>query len=100
MGEEGVSDSGIAEPDVNRVVQRQFFEYAGPLFSIVISPASSTVSVNEGRRLRALPRDRSHRHVDDDLQVHWEIVEGDGSLVRTTDRQVEYLEPDTRVSHV
>lgn len=94
-GEEGASDPGMAEPDLNRGVQRQFFEYAGPLFGVVISPASSTIPINERRRLRALPRDRSRRRVDDDLQFHWEIVEGDGSLVRTADQEVEYLAPDT-----
>ena len=47
-----------------RSAQRQFFDYAGPLFSVVISPAASTIPVNERRRFRALPRDRSRRRVD------------------------------------
>ena len=36
--------------------QRQFFEYAGPLFSAVISPTSSVVEVNGSRPLRAVAR--------------------------------------------
>src|SRR6201984_11061 len=56
-GEEGATDLGVAEPSFNSGVQRQFFDYAGPLFSVVISPASSTTPVNERRRFRALPRD-------------------------------------------
>ena len=41
--------------------ERQFFDYAGPLYSVVISPAASTTPLNEVRKFRALPRDRSRR---------------------------------------
>src|SRR5256886_2833051 len=58
---------------------------------VVISPASSTTPVNERRRFRALPRDRSRRHVEEDLQFSWEIVAGGGSLAGTVDQEVEYL---------
>ena len=96
MGEEeGGSDPGIAEPGLHRAVQRQFFEYAGPLFSVVISPASGAVPINERRRFRALPRDRSRRRVDEDLRFCWEIASGGGSLVSTSDQEIEYLASDT-----
>ena len=95
MGEEGASDPGIAEPDLNRGVQRQFFEYAGPLFSVVVSPASSTMPINERRRFRALPRDRSRRRVDEDLRFCWGIAAGGGSLASTSGQEVEYLASDT-----
>ena len=49
--------------DLHREVQRQFFDYAGPLFSVVVSPAASTAPVNERRRFRVLPRYRSRRRV-------------------------------------
>jgi hypothetical protein len=45
---------GVAEPSQATETRRQFFEYAGPLF--VISPAASTVPVNEQRRLRIYVR--------------------------------------------
>ena len=35
--------------------QRQFFEYAGPLFSVLISPTSSVIEVGGSRALRASP---------------------------------------------
>ena len=95
IGEEGASDPGIAEPDLNRGAQRHFFEYAGPLFSVVVSPASSTLPMNERRRFRALPRDRSRRRVDEDLRFCWEIASGGGSLASTSDQEVEYLASDT-----
>src|SRR5437899_5969341 len=41
--------------------QRQFFEYAGPLFSVMISPVSSVIEVGGSRPLRAIARDRARR---------------------------------------
>src|SRR5438105_514604 len=60
-----------------------------------ISPASSITSVNERRRFRALPRDRSRRRVEQDLQFSWEIATGGGSLASTIDQEIEYLAPST-----
>jgi hypothetical protein len=72
--------SGAAEPGRNEEKQRQFFEFAGPLFSVTISPASSVLRVGASRELRALPRDRSRRRVEQDLEFHWQILEGAGAL--------------------
>jgi hypothetical protein len=60
--------------------QRQFFEYAGPLFSVVISPTSSVIEVGGSRALRAIARDRSRRPVEQDLNHAWRILEGEGTL--------------------
>jgi hypothetical protein len=73
--------------------QRQFFDYAGPLYSVVISPAASTIPLNELRTLRALPRDRSRRIVVDDLRFNWAILEGEGSLQGVANQEVEYRAP-------
>jgi hypothetical protein len=73
--------------------QRQFFEYAGPLFSVVVSPAASTVPLNEIRKFRALPRDRSRRRVIDDLQFAWHMLEGDGTLQETSSQEVVFRAP-------
>jgi hypothetical protein len=77
--------------------QRQFFDYAGPLHSVLISPTTSTVVVKESRRFRALPRDRSRRRVEEDLTFAWEIVEGDGTLSSTSDQEISFEAPDTPV---
>jgi hypothetical protein len=92
-GEEQSVELGVSEPDMHSSPQRQFFEYAGPLFSVVISPASSMTPVNERRKFRALPRDRSRRRVVEDLEFLWEMVEGDGLLSDARDQEVEYLAP-------
>jgi hypothetical protein len=84
----GLPDSGPTDSP-----QRQFFDYAGPLFSVVVSPAASTTPLSETRRFRALPRDRSRRRVVDDLQFAWQMLEGDGTLLWTTNQEVEYQAP-------
>jgi hypothetical protein len=84
---------GLPESGPTDSPQRQFFDYAGPLFSVMVSPASSTTPLNETRKFRALPRDRSRRRVADDLQFAWQMLEGDGTLQGITDQEVEYRAP-------
>src|SRR6201987_854950 len=66
--------SGVPEPSGGESAQRQFFDYAGPLYTVVISPAASTLRVTQSRRFRALPRDRSRRRGGQDLLFAWEIA--------------------------
>jgi hypothetical protein len=86
---------GLPESGPKDSPQRQFFDFAGPLFSVMVSPASCTTPLNETRRFRALPRDRSRRRVVDDLQFAWQMLEGDGTLQGITDQEVEYRAPGT-----
>jgi hypothetical protein len=67
--------------------QRQFFEYAGPLFSVVISPTSSVVEVGGTRALRAVARDRARRPVEQDLRFVWKVLDGEGTL-EPLDREI------------
>jgi Histidine kinase-, DNA gyrase B-, and HSP90-like ATPase len=76
----GESFPGAPESGRLEEKQRQFFEFAGPLFSVTISPASSVIRVGASRELRALPRDRSRRPVEQDLEFYWELLEGGGGL--------------------
>lgn len=93
---EGAVLSG-KEPRKEATAQRQFFDYAGPLHSVVISPSASTIKVKESRRFRALPRDRSRRRVEEDLTFAWEIVEGGGTLSSTSDQEISFEAPDSPV---
>jgi hypothetical protein len=90
-------EGGVPEPSGGEPTQRQFFDYAGPLHTVVISPAASTLAVNQRRRLRALPRDRSRRRVEQDLTFAWEIVEGGGTLSSTSDQEVSFEAPASPV---
>jgi hypothetical protein len=84
---------GLPELTHSESPQRQFFDYAGPLFSVVVSPASSTTPLNEIRKFRALPRDRSRRRIIEDLTFTWKIIEGEGTLQGATDQEVEFRAP-------
>ena len=75
-----------ASPEISEP-QRQFFEYAGPLFSVVISPTSSVVEVGGTRALRAVARDRARRPVEQDLTFAWKVLEGEGTL-EPIDREI------------
>jgi hypothetical protein len=99
-GGEGPSaqdNGGVPEPSGSESNQRQFFDHAGPLHTVVISPAASTLSVSQSRRLRALPRDRSRRRVEQDLTFAWEIAEGGGTLSSTSDQEVSFEAPSSPV---
>ena len=96
MHEEGAVLSG-EEGGKEASAQRQFFDYAGPLHSVLISPTTSTIAVKENRRFRALPRDRSRRRVEEDLTFAWEIVEGGGTLSSTSDQEITFAAPDAPV---
>ena len=85
---------GASEPERGEERQRQFFEFAGPLFSVTISPASSIVRVGDRKELRALPRDRSRRRVEADLEFQWQVVEGPGTLDGAHDQAVTFLAPE------
>jgi Histidine kinase-, DNA gyrase B-, and HSP90-like ATPase len=90
-------EGGVPQLSGGGSTQRQFFDYAGPLHTVVISPASSTLKVSQSRRLRALPRDRSRRPVEQDLTFAWEIVEGGGTLLSTSDQEVSFEAPSSPV---
>jgi Histidine kinase-, DNA gyrase B-, and HSP90-like ATPase len=94
-GEEEGALTGVPEPREGESAQRHFFDHAGPLYSVVISPAASTLAVNQSRRFRALPRDRSRRRVEQDLLFTWEIAEGEGTLSSTSDQEVSFQAPSS-----
>ena len=79
--EDDAGGTPLAEPaDAVPGEQKQFFEYAGPLFSIRVSPQSSVVPVGQSRTYRAVARDRSRIAIDHDLDFVWRIAEGAGRL--------------------
>jgi len=73
--------------------QKQFFEYAGPLFSVRVSPQSSVVPVGEARTYRAVARDRSRIVVEHDVSFRWRIAEGEGRLEDEHSEMVTFTAP-------
>ncbi|RKX78727.1 MAG: hypothetical protein DRP87_05495 [Spirochaetes bacterium] len=78
-GEEGVVYLAGAE-QAKEELQKEFFEFAGPLYSVRISPAKVIVKTSDTRRLRAVACDKKGRQVESSLKLRWEIVEGEGTL--------------------
>lgn len=87
--EDGLA-TGVPEP-AGAPMQRKFFEFPGPLHSVMISPSAITLAVNQSRSFRAVPRDRAHRRVEETLTFAWQITEGAGALSSSSDQEVEFL---------
>ena len=73
--------------------RKEFYKYAGPLFSVLISPKSSVVPVDRRKKYRAVCRDRSRRTVWKDLLYRWEIVDGEGQLLSNDGESVVFIAP-------
>lgn len=73
--------------------QRHFFEFAGPLFSARITPASTLLSVSEERALRAVGLDKSRRTIDAGLRMTWTILEGHGALDHSEGEIIKFTAP-------
>ena len=74
----------VLELNDNDTGQKQFFEYAGPLFSALISPKSSVVSVDKRKKYRVVCRDRSRRVVLENIEYQWDITDGEAISMRIT----------------
>ncbi|MEE8380957.1 MAG: ATP-binding protein [Thermodesulfobacteriota bacterium] len=77
-------------PSLDSPKQKQFFEFAGPLFSVKIFPQSCVLPVGETKTFRAAARDRNRKLVEENLSFLWEIVEGDGKLADTGSEIAEF----------
>jgi hypothetical protein len=83
IGAEGTEPTG----------EREFFNYPGPLFSALISPASVVVKVNADRGFRCVARDRSRRAIEEGIDIRWTIKEGAGRLSGETGEIVTFTAP-------
>ena len=63
-----VSEAG-RQMDDGASGQMEFFEFAGPLFSVLISPKSSVIPIDQRKKYRAVCRDRSRRIVVENLDT-------------------------------
>jgi hypothetical protein len=94
-GGDAVSGVPIAEgTQEERSQQREFFEFPGPLFRLDIRPATARVAVNRPCRLRAVPRDKSRRAVDADVDITWVVEQGSGRLDTERGEYVVYNAPE------
>jgi hypothetical protein len=91
---EGLALPGGGEEAEAAPRQRQFFEYAGPLHSVRIAPASCTLAVGASRGFRAVARDASRRLIEEGVEYAWRLVEGAGRLEGATGELVTFVAPD------
>ena len=73
--------------------QKQFFQYAGPLFSALISPKSSILAVDKRKKYRVICRDRSRRVVLENLVYQWNIIDGEGHIDENDRESVTFTAP-------
>jgi len=83
----------LPEPDEAAEAQKSFFDFPGPLFKLMISPASSVIGVGEEKRLKAVARDRSGRGIDSGLDFEWRVLEGGGGLEGIDSAFAQYTAP-------
>jgi hypothetical protein len=91
--ESGEASEPVAEPGETDPGQKQFFEFAGPLFSALISPKSSVVAVDRQRKFRVVCRDRQRRIVSENLTCQWDITGGEGELQENTGETAIFIAP-------
>jgi hypothetical protein len=89
----GQPDESGPDPDTESP-QKQFFEFAGPLFSVRIAPGNSILAINTARGFRAVARDRSRHTVTEDIAFTWRILEGGGRIDSSTGEFVNYHAPE------
>ena len=75
-------------------VQREFFEFAGPLFSVRISPATCAMPVKTVRPFRAIARDRGGRQIEANVAYEWSIAEGSAELTNPSGEIATLTAPD------
>jgi hypothetical protein len=73
--------------------QKEFFEFAGPLFNVRISPSTAVVPVATTKNFRAIPRDQRRRLVEEGITFQWEIKDGEGVLENDHGEIVAYTAP-------
>jgi hypothetical protein len=84
----------IPEPLESGEAQKSFFDFAGPLHKLMISPASSVIGVGERKKLKAVARDRSSRIIDSGLEYEWRVLEGGGAIEGIDAAYAEYIAPE------
>jgi hypothetical protein len=95
-GEHESDPPGLTLPEGEADVgeQRQFFEFAGPLHSVRITPSVCTLPVGTSRTLRAVARDASRRQLDSGVEFAWRVVEGGGRIQDAATEHLTYQAPE------
>jgi hypothetical protein len=77
-----------------KLESREFYDYPGPLYKAIISPASCIVGVRREKTLRCLARDKKGRTVEENLEFSWSVVDGEGTLHNRDREIVTFVAPE------
>ncbi|MDP2913624.1 MAG: ATP-binding protein, partial [Candidatus Omnitrophota bacterium] len=75
------------------IIQKEFFEIAGPLFSARIQPGSAIVQVEKTKSFRAVGLDRRKRQIEENLSYCWTIAEGKGVIDKQDSEVIIFTAP-------
>ena len=89
-----LTDSVASKDSKEELQQKAFFEHAGPLYSVRVSPSTCVMPVRQQKTFRAVPRDRAGRLVEDGLRFQWEVAEGRATLENDTNEIVTLTTSD------
>lgn len=87
----GVVLAGEGEP---AAPQRQFFEFAGPLHSVRIAPATCVIAIGTSRTLHAIARDASRRHIGEGIEYAWSVLQGAGRIENASAEYAVFHAPE------
>ncbi len=82
-----ITPAGESQP------QRSFFDFAGPLFSVKISPSSCNMAVNTVRNFQAMARDKRRRPIEQNITYEWRMLEGQGILTNIDGIMMSFQAP-------
>ncbi len=77
-----------AAPQLER--SKEFFDYAGPLYSAVISPSSTVMQAESRKSFHLKARDKKKIPIEDGLSVTWELRNNLGILSSSEGEIVEF----------
>ncbi len=105
-GQDGAGDDTGDKAETESVVmpeyaiedrsEKSFFDFPGPLYSAVISPTSTVMSVSTVKTFQLKARDRKRTPIDEGVSVKWKLLNGLGRLSSDSGEIIEFtsgLEP-------
>ena len=70
--------------------EKSFFDFPGPLYSAVISPSSTVMSVSTTKTFQLKARDRKRTPIDEGITVRWKLKSGLGRLSSDAGEIIEF----------
>ncbi|MBN1835076.1 MAG: ATP-binding protein [Spirochaetales bacterium] len=90
----GAGQAAPADAETAEREDREFYEFPGPLYSAVISPASAILRVGAERSFRCIPRDHRRRTVEERLSFQWRVLDGLGSIDDPSKEIINFTAPE------